>query len=193
MFISPIYNTTKPATIVSLNNQLIYSPDSPIYTTISVDTPDGFTVTTTKNIYPVYPLYHTEIDSGLHDNYLAQKQMTEYLYDRILNKWLYKDELSYLLRYLKIENEVVSVVKSTEEAMKNKLSSNTRKDIEKKADFIEDNILSENKFKKLLIKICQRLGYKYYDLADKEAIVVEMAGRNIKKKIKQIMSGMDEI
>ena len=121
--------------------------------------------------------------TGMHENYIAQKQMTTYLMYRILDKWLYEDELCSVLKYLKVRGDDV-IVLTPEEAKKNKISEDSVQDIEKKSDFIHENILTEKAMKRTLLKIIAELGYKWYELADIESVVVEIVGKYIKKKLK---------
>lgn len=125
-----------------------------------------------------------DIDSGLNDNYLAQKQVTEWLLYRVLDKWLYDDDLCHVLKYLKVTNGKVSVLSSNDNPKDNKICQDTVEDVEKKADFIEEQYLNMNTMRKLLMKIVQQLNYKWYDLLEKESLVVEVVGKYLRRKLK---------
>jgi len=125
-----------------------------------------------------------DIDSGLNDNYLAQQQVCERLHLRILDKWLYEDDMCYILKYLKIKDGKVSVVSSVNDYKGNKICSDSVDDVEKKADYIEENFLTEHDMRKLLTKMVNQLGYKWYDLLEKESLVVEVVEKYLRKRIK---------
>jgi hypothetical protein len=128
-----------------------------------------------------------EIDSGLNDNYLAQKQVTEWLLFRMLDKWLYNDDMCHILKYLKVSGGKVSVIENANEYKSNKICSDSIEDVEKKADFLEANYLDMHTMRKLLMKLVTQLGYKWYDLLEKESLVVDVVGKYLRKKLKENM------
>jgi hypothetical protein len=128
-----------------------------------------------------------EIDSGLNDNYLAQKQVTEWLLLRMLDKWLYNDDMCHILKYLKVSGGKVSVIENANEYKSNKICSDSIEDVEKKADFLEANYLDMHTMRKLLMKLVTQLGYKWYDLLEKESLVVDVVGKYLRKKLKENM------
>ena len=138
------------------------------------------TFITTKFLVPA-----VDIDTGINDNYFAQKQVTERLHYRMLDKWLYDDELAFVLKFLTINNGKVNVVKNMNEYKNNDIGKDSVSDVESKADYIEENILTLSAMRRLLIKIVQELGHKWYDLPHKEMLVVNVVGKYIKKKFKQ--------
>jgi hypothetical protein len=164
-------------------NSLSLSPVS----TINVK-PYSTTITTSNMLVPtVYPFLNYNVDTGINDNYFAQKQTTEYLHLRILDKWLYRDEMCNLLKYFIIKDGKVSYVSSLEEAQKNKACSDSTKDIELKSDFIEKHLFDLNEMRKILLKIVTELNIKWYELTPRESLVVDVAERNLRKRIKKII------
>lgn len=129
-----------------------------------------------------------DIDSGINDNYLAQKQVTEWLLYRVLDKWIYNDEMCHILKYLKISGGNVSVIENANEYKSNKICTDSVEDVEKKADYLEANYLDMDTMRKLLMKIVSQLGYKWYDLLEKESLVVEVVGKYLRRKLKQNMA-----
>jgi hypothetical protein len=126
------------------------------------------------------------LDSDLSNNYYAQKQMTEWLRHRILDKWLFRKEMEELLKYLRIVDDKVVVVKDESEIKNYNLDNETTKMIEKKADFLGD-ILTPSKLRNLVIKIVKELRIKWYDFTDieYEKIVVKTAKKYLKRKLMQ--------
>jgi hypothetical protein len=133
--------------------------------------------------YMVQPSY----DTGMNDNFFAQKQMTKYIQMKILDKYLY-DDLSYILKYMKVSDGVVKVVKNKEEANSNDVSADTRQTIELKADYLEKNMLDMDKMRRLLTKIVSELGYKWYNLSRYEGVICEVVGKYLKNKLKENFS-----
>ena len=137
------------------------------------------------NIFP-----YNNIDTGLNDNYLSQKQTNTYLRNYILDKSLFY-KLAYLLKYLKMENNNVSLIKSLSDLDSNDISDDTTDIIEAKSDFIAENILTEQKMRHILTQVVVEYGYKWYELANLKPIVEEFIGKYIKKKFKEMITNKE--
>lgn len=169
-------------------------PMSPLYTTpiskVKVDPYTGSTTVYTANVlnqpvYPVYPFYSIDVDTGLNDSYLLQQQAIEYFMYRILDKWLYNDELCHLLKYLKITDGKVNYISSENDYKENKICSDSDADVEKKVDFIHENLLGKTEMKNLLMRIMHELGMQWYQLTINERIIVDSAEKYLKKELKK--------
>lgn len=136
----------------------------------------------TSSMYFDSPLLYNDGDL-VGDNFMAQKDITKHLLYRVLDKWLFEDKMSGVLKFLKYENGKVRVVKSLKEAEENKISKDTEEILEKKADFIEENYLGMEKMRKLLIKVTQIGGIRWYMLPYSEHIVVDTIKKYLKKKL----------
>jgi hypothetical protein len=146
--------------------------------------PYSTTVTTTNLITkPLYE-FEYEYDTGLNDNPFAQKEMVEHMHYLVLDKWLYKD-MCHVLKYLKISNEKVSYINSVDDFKDNKICNDSENDVKLKADFIENNILDRSQMRKLLKRIIDELGYKWYELPLKESIIIDTVERYLKKELKK--------
>ena len=179
---SPTFSPTSSLSFSSISS-LSLSPIS----TIEVK-PYSTTITTANMLVPtLYPYLNIDIDTGLNDNYFAQKQMTEYFLNRVLDKWLYKDDMCHLLRYFIIKNGKVEYVSSKEEAKKNKPCNDSVSDVELKAEFIEEHLLDKEEMRKILLKIISELNMKWFELPKRESLVVDVVERSLKKKIKKII------
>lgn len=172
-------NSTLTLSPVSTVSNVTYKPYS---TTITTD----YTMPVTLYSLP-NTLYTVDVNTGLNDNYLAQKQMTKHFLHKVLDKWLYKDDMCHLLKYFVVEDGKVSMVQSKEEAKKNKLCNDSTKDIELKADYIEDHYLDEHEMKKILLKIISETNIKWYELPTKESVVIDVVERILNKKFKNII------
>ena len=152
----------------------------------NVSSPYSTNITTAQVITPMYKLVdYDNYDTGLNTSYIAQKEMTEYLLYRILDKWLYTDEMCHLLKYLKINNGKVEYISNENEYISNKICNDSVDNIEKKSDFIQENILNLKEMRKLLQRIIEELNYKWYELPHKENLVVDVVERFLKKSLKE--------
>lgn len=179
-YISTVSATTPLSPISSI------STITPVINDIKV-TPYSTTVTSTNLLYPVFAPYNATIDfeTGLNDSYMIQKEATEWLRYRILDKWLYADEMCSVLKYLKVENGVAKPVSSKEAYKENKLCDDKVEDVEAKIKYIEDYILGISEMRKVLQRIINELGYKWTELTVRENIVVEATERYLRKKLKE--------
>lgn len=164
------------------------SPMSPLSPISQIKVTPYSTQITTANIFaPMMNPYvaYVNVDTGLNSSYIVQKDVTEYLWYRILDKWFYTDELCHLLKYLKIENGEVKFVSNEAESKNNKVCDDSVENIEKKTDFIQENLLSLHDMKKLLQRVISELDYKWYELTTKEKLVVEVVERHLRKMLSQ--------
>ena len=129
------------------------------------------------------PYYALDVETGLNDSWYAQTQMVDEMLDNLYTKWLYGD-ICHILKYLKIVDGQVTYISNTDEYENNKICNDSDKDVEMKADFIEVNILGKSQMRKLLTRIINELGYKWYELPLKKNVVMDTVERYIKKHLK---------
>lgn len=174
------------AYVISPVSEVSISPYSTTVTTRNVLTPIVPTYLVDYNKYDLTKYF--DYDTGMNDNYTTQKEMTKWLLKRILDKWLFKDELSHVLKYLKVTNDgEIKVVKNDEDRKNNKISEDSTKNIEKKADWIEENVFGMHEMRKLLKRLVEELNYKWYNLPKKESLIIEAVEKTIKKKLRSMM------
>lgn len=186
---TPLQYSTMPSNYIignTLNTTLAQTGPSYIsnLSPLTIDTPVSpigynWPVTVGKNTK-----YYVDIDTGLNDNSIVQRDISRYFRYKTLDKWLYSD-MDYLLKYLKFENKNIVLVKNREEMENNKISKNTVSELEEKSDYIAENILTEGAIKEILLKIMYQLGIKWYDLPYHENLVQEVIEKYIKKKLKK--------
>jgi hypothetical protein len=134
----------------------------------------------------LYPSYVSAVvDSEHNDNRFTQKQMVKYLLYRILDKWMYTDEMNDLFKFIKVSGGNVTVVKSENEYKTNDISKDDDNIAQKKVDFIEKEYLSEEQMRKILIKIIDELNYKWYSLPRYEKTIVGAVHRYLKKQLRE--------
>lgn len=137
----------------------------------------------------VLPLYQVEVDTGLNDNPFAQKQMLDYIMAKVYNKWLYGKDMCYLLKYLQVVDGKVTYISSLDNFKANKICDDSEEAVELKIDFIEENIFSKSDLKKLLKRMIDELGYKWYEFPQRETVISEAVEKYIKRSLKKKIGG----
>ena len=189
MFNTPYSSTTvlSPLTPVTLSPLSPVNPVSVVSQSVVVNK-DPLTVVTP--IGPVLynipgPRYVVEIDTGINDNYIVQRDVTRSIMFKALDVWLY-DDFPNILKYLIVEKSGdVRVVKNDQEKENNKVSSDSRSDLEKKSDYIGEHILTETTMREILIRIMRETGLKWYELPYREHLLKDVLEKYIKKKLRK--------
>jgi hypothetical protein len=192
---SPIIKAYQPNNIVdtmlssSISSIYSLSPYSPVQyndvylSPVSKIKVGPYSTTITTNLVPTQ-IYDYEIDTGMNDNYIAQKQMIDYMLKRALGKWLFKD-LCHILKYLLVENNKVKFIPNLEYYYENKICNDSEDDANLKIDYIEDHHLGFDEMKELLKKIVDELNIKWYDLPRNENIIMNTVEKYLKNKLKK--------
>jgi len=129
-----------------------------------------------KKPFSTYPLYvNIAIDKEHNDNYFTQKQMTKYIQERILNKWIYTEYMKEVVKMLKVSGEHVTISKNSD--------IGSKEDIKKKAEYLKETFLDIHHTRKILNHIIEELGYRWYNLLSHERVIVEYTSRYLKKKL----------
>ena len=186
--ISTMFNTlTSSATVLSPLTPLTITqtPISTITPSVIVNT-DPLTIVSPIGTPFLYrrPGYVLDIDTGVNDSYIVQRDVTKYLRYKTLDKWIYT-EFPSVLKYLIVEKDNIRLVKSESERDNNKVSSNSTSELEAKSDYIGENILTEEAMREVLIRIMRELGIKWYDLPYREDLVMDVVEKYIEKKLKK--------
>lgn len=186
--ISTMFNTlSNSTTILSPLTPLTItqSPLSTVTPSVIVNT-DPLTVVTPIGTPLLYrrPGFMVDIDTGVNDSYIVQRDVTKYLRYKTLDKWLYS-EFPSVLKYLVVDKDNVRLVKNESERDNNKVSSNSVSELEAKSDYIGENILTEEAMREVLIRIMRELGIKWYDLPHREDLVMDVVEKYIEKKLKK--------
>jgi len=183
--LTPTLTTYSPTQ--TTNNLLpVYSPTFSNLTLTPTQT-----VTSLENklaILAVKPTLYVDIDTGLNDSYIVQKDVTKYFMYKALDKWLYTDYKS-ALKYLTYKNGKVDLAKKINEKESVDVSKENTKELEAKSDYIGENILTETKTRALLLRIMKELGFKWFELPYREELVKDVIGKYIKKKLKKMVLG----
>jgi len=161
------------------------SPLSTVTPSVIVNT-DPLTVLSPIRTPLLYrrPTFMVDIDTGVNDSYIVQRDVTKYLRYKTLDKWIYT-EFPSVLKYLVVDKDNVRLVKNESERDNNKVSSNNVSELEAKSDYIGENILTEEAMREVLIRIMRELGVKWYDLPYRENLVMDVVEKYIEKKLKK--------
>lgn len=190
MFNTPYSSTTvlSPLTPLTVTSNPLYKALSPL-TAVSqsvVVNNDPLTIVTPIGpvLYNTQPHYIVDVDTGMNDNYIVQRDVTLSIMYKALDKWLYND-FPNVLKYLVVEKNTVRLVKNEEEKEKNKVSNDSTDDLEKKSDYIGEHILTEKSTKEILIRIMRELGLRWYELPHREQLLKDVIEKYIKKKLRK--------
>jgi hypothetical protein len=177
-----------------------YSPTQPKLLPIYSPTYSNLTLTPTQVVTPlgsrlsllaVKPTLYVDMDTGLNDSYVVQKDVTKYFMYKALDKWLYTDYKS-ALGYLVYKNGKVELVKKVDDKESADIAKESSDALEAKSDYIGDHVLTEMKTRAILIRIMKELGFKWFELPYKEDLVKEVIGKYIRKKLKKMVLGEDD-
>ena len=119
-------------------------------------------------------------DSGVGSNPLAQHETNEYLRYKFLDKELVEEHKD-ILAMLKVENNMVSVVKDDKGTVGNSA------EVERKVDFIGNEVLTRSKNMKVLKKIIEKNYHlKFYDLPHNIDLVFSTQAKHVKQKLREM-------
>ena len=74
----------------------------------------------------------------------------------------------------------------------NNVKNESKKELSEKRDWIEENILTENKTRSVLVRVMRELGYKWFELPHRESVVCDVMERYLKSKLKKMILGTDD-
>ena len=150
---SSLILTPDSISLGSLKSIGVLSPMSPASVVVKTDPLTILTPTTptanyallaTKPTVFIKPSLVVDIDSGLNDSYVVQKDVTLYFMNITLEKWIY-GSLSSILEFLVSKNGKIQLVKNMKERDSNNIDKDSTSVLEAKADWLKDHILSEAK------------------------------------------------
>jgi len=160
-----------PSYVTNTNPLTVITPLTPQYTTLAIR-----------------PTVYFDYDTGLNDSYVVQKDVTKYFQFKTLDKWLFT-EFPSVLKYLVATNNKVSLIKKLDDKDSNDVSKDSESALEAKANYIEENILTEMAMRSVLIRIMRETGLKWFELPYKEGLIKEVIERYLKKKLQKLITG----
>lgn len=164
---------------------IILTSDSPVpfipslLTVPAIPTVPIITTTNPLVSFPIHPSLDLNRDPNLH------QMMTKYFYYKTLDKWLKKEkDMLELLNYLKVTDKGIEVV----EPEKNNSQYDNQLVVDKKVDFIENNVLSKDDIYNILKKYVRETNTNWYDLEEKATYFIkEIIKKFIKKKFESAL------
>lgn len=178
--ISPISPISSKVSVMS-DRPIVLNPGSPFNNQpfeLNVD------MTNAPELIPFY-----ENISG-HPRVVART--TKYFYYKTLDKWLKRDEdgMKHLLNYLSVDKKGnIELIKSLDKMDQNAYLKDSKDDVERKVKYIEENVLSQEKLKKVLLKYSQDTGISMYNLFEIEKFVRTVIANHLKSRLKKKILG----
>ena len=166
-------STLSPSYVTNTNPLTVITPLSPQYTTLAIR-----------------PTVYFDYDTGLNDSYVVQKDVTKYFQFKTLDKWLFT-EFPSVLKYLVATNNKVSLIKKLDDKDSNDVSKDSESALEAKANYIEENVLTEMAMRSVLIRIMRETGLKWFELPYTEGLIKEVIERYLKKKLQKLVTGIE--
>ena len=137
-------------------------------------------------LYPYYqnPVVIPSVYENLNKNPEVINRLVKYFYYKTLDKWLY-EELSGMLRYLKVSNDKVHVIKSEDDRDKENIN---QEQADAKINYIEKEIFSKDDMYDILMKITNETDIELIKLSKNEFIVQGYVKKFLKKELSKLMS-----
>ena len=108
--------------------------------------------------------------------------MSAYFFEKTMNDWLYSD-FDDVFKYLVVKSGKVSVVQNRNQMEKNKAAQ----DVEKKVDFIADNVMTIYDMKSFLKKLVVKTPLNWYDLKQHKSFVKKKIYKKLVKTLEKMM------
>jgi len=139
-------------------------------------------------MYPsMYPYRNPAIVvpyENLNKNPDVINRLVKYFYYKTLDKWLY-EELSGLLRYLKVSNDKVHIIKSENDRDKENIS---QEEADKKVEYIEKEIFDKDDMYDILMKVTNETDLEIIKLPKNEFILIGYIKKFLKKELSKRMN-----
>ena len=110
------------------------------------------------NIKQIY-----KFNQNLNVSKQVQKTISKYIYYKLIDDWLYT-RLFPILAFVKIVDGNPQLIKSIKEYNISILSSQTNKEIEKRVEYLEKNIITKKLVFKVLKRIVKKMCLNWYEL-----------------------------
>jgi hypothetical protein len=163
-----LYYTDTPSTVYSVSQYpYVYNVVNP--PTITVQQPT------------VWP-----IDNSLNMNLNpdVQNSMKDFFYYKTIDKWLYNEEdMLDLLNYLRVTDKGIDVLNKLDDYKETNINKDNQATVERKVDFIENNILSKSNVFKILKNYIAETNTNWFDLEKNSYQVKKIIKKYIRTKL----------
>lgn len=116
-----------------------------------------------------------------------KKSVIKYYYYKFLEKWVF-DEMTGLLSFVKMTDGKASFIKTSDDFDVRKTSTDSKKNLQVRSDFLKDTFFTKNFVKKILKKITKKNGISWYDLYDHENVAKRAIYSEVVKYLKNKVS-----
>lgn len=139
----------KPLVPILVTNPIVYNPNAD---------------STFVSVNPLNPrIINTGFYKDLNKDKSVQKTLSKYYFYKIVDEWIYKDLLP-LLAFVDLKSGKPQLIKSLDEYDVQKLAKDSDENIEQKARYFEDIIITKDMVRHVLKKICNENDINWYDL-----------------------------
>ena len=177
--LSPIRTTSTISTITDPFNAtsvpVVITTESP-YLSPSVKWPKKWTEPITLTFYD---------DLNLHPE--VQKRISKHIYYKLLDKWLYEDMID-VLNYFKIVDGRVKLISSLKDYDPLRVEKDTTQTVEKKTDYIQENVFFRSDIEKLLRKYVKETKTNWYDIPNNTYFIKKIIKDELIKRIKNLIA-----
>jgi Asp-tRNA(Asn)/Glu-tRNA(Gln) amidotransferase B subunit len=160
-------------------------------TTYVVESPYKLLSTTPPNVASLNLSYSKptlSIYSDLNADPDVQHRIVKFVQMKTLDHWLYRD-LAPLLGYFKVDSSgKVSVITKKEDYNPKSIKDDSDEIIEKKIDFIEENLLTRKTVKKILDRYVSDTNGEWVKIPKRPEVIKILIGEKLKKMIKQCIA-----
>jgi hypothetical protein len=132
---------------------------------------------TTYFTTPLLPEYNLNYNPEVHEN------VSNSIYRKVFESWIYKSDFEDLFKYIKIVNGEPKLVSSLKDTDK----SDDSYSIERKIRLMKDHILSRGRVKKILEEFTAGTKTNWYDIEKNSYFVKDLIYRYMKKKLKTLV------
>jgi hypothetical protein len=165
------FNTVTPYKVPYNESSLVLSPND-IYV------PSFNVVRDVASLYS--PLYEDVCATPS-----IKEKVSKIFYYKMLDKWLY-DESKYLLKYLKVSDGKVNLIKNLTDV--DDYDTNSQEIVDKKVQFIEDNIFKLENVFEILKKFIASTNISWCELTTNSYFVREAIEKTLKHKFKKLIT-----
>jgi hypothetical protein len=197
---SPVYSPVSSIYNASTNYPYMPKTSLPISSTQDVVITSDYPLVFNKDkdnltVAPIYPYtYPTTYPynnpaivvpyENLNKNPEVINRLVKYFYYKVLDDYLY-DELSGLLKYLKVSNNKVHIIKNEDDRDKENIS---QEEADKKVEYIEHEIFDKDDMYEILMKISNETDIELIKLPKNEYIIQGYVKKFLKKEFNRIMN-----
>lgn len=115
-----------------------------------------------------------------------KEDLSHLYYYKLLDKWLYEDNKSKsVLKYLHIADGKVRLISNVEKT--DDVSKNTQEIIDKKVEYIENNVLSQDEIVKILVRFVESTRISWCELSEHGFLVREAITKTLKNKLRRLV------